>query len=86
MENKIDDLRYPWTYAADFIRMLSGYDEEGVKLSRSNASLIRRKISEIMGLDDKYMAEQLADYFLKNQDGITDTAVKEFMNARKDKI
>jgi hypothetical protein len=86
MENKIDDPRYPWTHSADFIRMLSGYDEEGVKLSRSNATLIRRKISKIMGLDDRYVAERIADYFLENQEEITNTAVKEFGNARKDII
>ncbi len=34
------DTRYPYTYAADYVRILAGYRDYDPKLSRSDASLI----------------------------------------------
>lgn len=55
------DSGYPYTYACDYIRSLAGYNKEGTKLSRSDASQIRSKIAEIIGMEDEELAESLAD-------------------------
>lgn len=57
--------RYPYTYACDFIRSLAGYNKTGTKISRADASIIRSTIAKILGIDDKYLAEKLADEQLK---------------------
>lgn len=58
--------RYPYTYACDYLRMLSGKQDNGIspRLSRAQASHIRKTISEVMGLDDEEVAKGLADKFL----------------------
>ena len=58
--------RYPYTYAADHLRLLVGPGANGIscKISRSDASLIRREIAEVMGVPDKEVAEKLADRYL----------------------
>lgn len=56
-----EDSRYPYTYACDFIRSLAGYNEKGIKLSRSDASTIRQGIAFAIGMEDKKLAELLAD-------------------------
>jgi len=73
MKNKSEDGRYPYTYAADFIRMIPEKEfveslgiSIGVKLSRSDASQIRSKIAEIIGMNDRELAEKLADQYLKD--------------------
>jgi len=78
------DPRYPYTYAADVIRMTAGYTKGGTKISRSDASAIRQLISKVMGLNDWDVADQLASYYLDNQDKITDTATKDFMAAKRE--
>jgi len=77
----MEDKRYPYTYAADYIRSIAGYNEQcSTKLSRSDASQIRQKISEILEIDDDLVARKIADYYLKNRDEIdnksVDTVVK----------
>lgn len=66
-----EDPRYPYTHAADFIRMIpeKEYIESigmsiGVKLSRSDASRIRSAIAEVLGIDDEELARKLADKYL----------------------
>lgn len=71
MTKEIDN-RYPYTYANDMIRSIPHLDCNGVKLSRSEAAQIRRKIADIIGMSDKELAEKIADYYLKNKDGIID--------------
>lgn len=56
-----EDSRYPYTYVCDFIRSLAGYSENGTKLSRSDASTIRQGIAFAIGMEDKRLAELLAD-------------------------
>lgn len=55
------DYRYPYTYAADFIRACALVSGGGVVLSRSNASKIRKAIAEAIGMDDRELSEKLAD-------------------------
>ncbi len=75
--NKKDDPRYPWTHAADLLRMIPERDGGSCKLDRGDSSDIRRTISKILGLDDRNVAEKLADYFLENQEEMADKTVKQ---------
>lgn len=63
--NKKSDPRYPYTYACDLIRSISPWDDNGCMMSRATASQIRQIISLSLGMDDKKIAEKLADMFLK---------------------
>ncbi|MBU1173103.1 MAG: hypothetical protein KKD44_26365 [Proteobacteria bacterium] len=60
-KTKKNDSRYPYTYACDFIRSIAGYNQDGTKLSRSDASAIRSTIAEIAGINDTHLAILLAD-------------------------
>ena len=79
MEKK-NNPRYPYTYAADLIRSVAGYNSSGTKLSRSDASKIRRLFSDVLGISDDEFAKQLADYYLKNQEDITNKGVTELIS------
>ena len=74
------DTRYPYTYACDLIRHWAGCDEKGTKLSRSDTSQIRSNIAEIIGIDDKELAKKLADYYLTNEEKLTQEGVEEVLN------
>ncbi|MCK9361949.1 hypothetical protein M0Q28_07070 [Patescibacteria group bacterium] len=71
--------RYPWTYAADCLRVWAGYGEGGTKLSRADASRIIAGISEAIGVGEKELAGMVADYYLKNEDDISAAAVEGLM-------
>jgi len=60
--------RYPYTYAADFIRNYSDITSKGISLSRAGASQIRGAISKALGIPDEELAKKLADYYLAHQD------------------
>lgn len=62
-----NDSRYPYTYAADYVRGLAGYGESGTKLSRSDASQVRQGIATALGMDDEELAKRLADYSKLNE-------------------
>ncbi|THF58050.1 hypothetical protein [Pseudothauera rhizosphaerae] len=79
MEN---DTRYPYTYAADFLRGLAGYGEGGTKLSRSGASQVLQGIAAALGMDDAELARKLADHYKANEDAITEKSAKAFMVAQ----
>ncbi len=66
-----NDSRYPYTYACDYVRGLAGYGEGGTKLSRSDASQVRRGIAEAIGMADDELARKLADYYKANKDELT---------------
>ena len=57
------DQRYPYTYAADHLRMLVGHNEEGsCKISRSDASKILSEIASVLGHENhERIASLLAD-------------------------
>lgn len=80
--DKENDPRYPYTHAADMVRMIAGYDEHGTILSRSDASHIRSEIAKIIGMDDEKLACKLADHFLENQEEITNNATKDFLRVK----
>ena len=59
----MEDQRYPYTYCADFIRMLAGYNDQGsTKLSRSDAAHIKAEIAKAIGMDERELACKVADY------------------------
>lgn len=60
--------RYPYTYAADYVRGLAGYNGEGTKLSRSDASGIIGGIANSIGMEKETLAERLADKELGKTD------------------
>ena len=62
------DYRYPYTYAADYVRTYGPVSSEGVVLSRSDAALIREAIAEAIGMSDRKLAEKLADAQLANEE------------------
>jgi hypothetical protein len=64
----MSDTRYPYTYSCDLIRHIAGYNKEGTKLSRSDASKIRELFSKIIGYEDEKLAICLADYYLANHE------------------
>jgi len=61
--------RYPYTYAADYMREMIAKDC-GILLSRSDASYIRRLIAESIDMDDAAIAVILANKFLDKLEGI----------------
>lgn len=73
-----DSSRYPYTYAADYLRAFAGYGPEGTKCSRADASQIRQAIARALGMEDSALAEKLADYYLANEQAVTDHSVAEF--------
>ena len=73
--------RYPYTHACDYIRELAGYDSYGTKLSRSDASHIMGKISELAGIDKETLAERLADAELGKTDEDSQQQVLEGLRA-----
>lgn len=71
--------RYPYTYASDLLRMIPDLGPEGCKLSRSEASSIRQKISEILGLDDEEVAKKLADYYQEHEEELSQASADRFL-------
>jgi hypothetical protein len=76
------DNRYPYTYAADYVRGLAGYGANGIKLSRSDASQIRSGIAQAIGIDDADLARALADYYKANENKIAQEMSHKFLTAR----
>lgn len=58
-----NDSRYPYTYSADYIRSLVGYEN----MSRSNASCIVNQIAEIIGLDETELKKKIADRYIQEK-------------------
>lgn len=58
------DSRYPYTYAADYLREKVGNDHDNGLMSRSAASQARSVIAEVLGLEDADVAQKLADAFI----------------------
>ena len=77
------DQRYPYTYACDLIRSKAGYDANGTKLSRCDASQIRKLFATVLDLNDDALVRILADYYLANQETITKESLKDFNLAQE---
>ena len=73
--------RHPYTHAADYIRSLAGYNSQGAKLSRSDASQIRSGIATAIGMDDHELAIKLSDYFQVHRDEIAAQGTEQLMAA-----
>jgi len=55
--------RYPYTYAADYLR-ISINEDMGLHLSRAEAARIRHRIAEAIEIDDEEVAMKMADVYL----------------------
>lgn len=55
--------RYPYTYAADYIRM-NARNLDGSLLSRSTAAQIQQVIADALGIDKETISRALADKFI----------------------
>lgn len=77
------DTRYPYAYAADYVRSLVGYENHSLKLSRSDASQVCSGIALAIGMDDSELARKIADYYLANKDSITKALIEGFTNEFK---
>lgn len=64
------DSRYPYTYACDYMRAYGGFDKEGTKMSRSDASKVRSAIAVAIGMTDEELAIKLADHYKANQEAV----------------
>ena len=82
-QHPLTDSRYPYTYAADFIRAYSPISSEGCVLSRSGASQIREAIAKAIGMDDEELAAKLADAQLANEqdDGFLKRQAEQMLKA-----
>lgn len=72
------DSRHLYTYACDYIRSLTGYNEKGTKISRSDASRIRQGIAEALDMSDELLAIHTAEFYLEHEEDITKKSVNEF--------
>ena len=69
LEAEMTDSRYPYTYAADYVRgFVTDYDEtlrvQKTTMSRSEASQARKAFAIALGMDDEELARKLADAYL----------------------
>lgn len=63
MTLSVTDSRYPFTYSADYIRSLVGYEN----MSRSDAANIVSQIAEIIGMDETELKKKIADRYIKEK-------------------
>jgi hypothetical protein len=61
MKLSVTDLRYPYTYSADYIRRIA----DNPNLSRSDAAYIVKHIAEIIGMDEIELKTKIADRYIK---------------------
>ncbi len=77
------DSRYPYTYSCDLLRVLAGFGDAGERLSRSDASQLRGRISEALGMEDEEIAKRLADYYKANEKELTEKSVSDWLRFKK---
>jgi len=75
-----DDSRYPYTYAADCVRIIAGHNRDGSKISRSDASKVRTLFAKVTGIDDETLAKMLADHYQKCVKDLEAEAFRNFMS------
>ena len=73
--------RFPYTYAADYIRSIAGYNEQGTKLSRADVSQILQHIANILGMEKEELAEKIAYQELEKTDEDYGRQLNEFLKA-----
>ena len=79
------DTRYPYTYACDFMRAYGGAGSGGVKLSRADASKMREQIANALGMADGDLATKLADFYLANEEAISEHSTAVLMRVLGDR-
>jgi hypothetical protein len=79
LSKETKDPRYPYTYAADFVRSILQRSESMNQsvdpkdsflvplLGRSQAAMIWHELASVWGVDDRQAAEKLADMWKKLQ-------------------
>lgn len=67
--------RYPYTYAADLVKMFGPSEGVSPVLDRSTASQLYKAIGHALGISERVMAESLADYYLANEDELVQRAI-----------
>jgi hypothetical protein len=77
------DPRYPYTHAADLLRMVIARDNMNCKISREESSIIRNVICMICDLNDEIVAKKLAEYYLKNKDNLSNSIIDKFREKYK---
>lgn len=77
----INPSRYPYTYAADYLRAYSDCDSHGVRLSRSESSQIRQAVARAISMNDAELARKLADHYLANQSAIDEQSTRRLIAA-----
>ncbi len=60
--------RYPYTFAADHIRMKVGDDYGKGLISRSAAAQAQQVIADALGIDKETISKALADAYLREQE------------------
>lgn len=73
--------RHPYTYAADFIRALGPINENGLVLSRADASQIRSGIAKAIGMNDEELAIKLSEAEQSKTQEDTDAQVERVMRS-----
>lgn len=63
------DSRYPYTYAADYIRSrVTEYDADlkiwKPTMSRADAAEARQAVARALGMTDEHLAQKLADQYI----------------------
>jgi hypothetical protein len=60
------DSRYPYTYAADYLRInIAGHGDK--LISRAEAAAAQRLIAEAIGVNKVLISESLADKFIEQE-------------------
>lgn len=62
------DTHYPYTYAADYLRMKIGDDYGKGLISRGAAAHAKSLIAQVTGIDERDIACKLADAYLAEQE------------------
>ena len=79
--NTTTDGRYPYTYAADYLRDFGGCGPGGLKLCRADASQIRQAVAKAIGMPDAELACKLADFYKANEDELSTAAAEKLIAA-----
>jgi len=73
--------RYPYTFAADLVRMKGPHEGISPRLSRSDASALLKVLSLSLGIAAVTVAEALADYYLTHSDELLAESTERVMQA-----
>jgi len=81
-----NDAEYPYTYAADFIRLILGYEASSLgtklKISRSDAGRLIKHFAKAFGADRAALLTALAEYYRQNEkEIIKDAQAKYFQES-----